>query len=155
VSAAKHTPGHPLALSPVERLAVVMRNAGWEIEFVDLDLTGERAKANIKIARQDGRWLLARVDELGRASVERFHRERTLGMSPNTKGRRPLSPQVNDEFLGRSRYAGARSMLRGLTAYLVENSVCPVALANMRAGWAAVMDAPTRYAAIAKAEVQS
>jgi hypothetical protein len=140
-----------IILSPVNRLAAVMRDAGWEIEFVDLDLTGEHAKAEIKVTRQDGRWLLARVDEIGRASVTRFQRERSLGMSPNTKGRRPLSPQVNDEFLGRSRYEGARSMLRGLTAYLVENAVRPVALADMRAGWATVMGAPTRFAAIAKA----
>lgn len=72
-------------------------------------------------------------------------------MSVNAKGRRPLSPQINDEFLGRSRFEGARSMLRGLTAYLVENASRPVVLSDMRAAWAGVMDAPLRLQALAKA----
>lgn len=130
------------ATSAAARLALTMRSAGWEIEYIDLDLTGNQPKADIRIKRNDGRWLLARVDELGRASMDRFHREHTLGMSANTKGRRPLSPQINDEFLGRSRFEGARSMLRGLTAYLVENATTPVSLSDMRAGWSAVMASP-------------
>ena len=149
MSAAQSKPGQVM---PVVRLTSLMRSAGWEIEYIDLDLTGNQPKADIRVKRDDGRWLLARVDALGRASVERFQRERTLGMSANTKGRRPLSPQVNDEFLGRSRFEGARSMLRGLTAYLVENAIRPVALADMRAGWAGVMGAPLRIAALAKAQ---
>jgi hypothetical protein len=129
---------------PVARLASVMRAAGWEVEFIDLDLTGDQPKANIKVVRADGRWLLARVDHLGRASIERFHRERFLDRAPNTKGRVPLSPQVNDQFLGRSHFEGARSMLRHLTAYIADNATHPVHLADLRAGWAAIMSAPLR-----------
>lgn len=146
---AGYTPGP--ASMPIARLARVMRTAGWTIEYIDLDLTGAKAKADIKVVRDDGRWCYARVDKLGRASVARFHRERSLGMSVNAKGRRPLSPQINDEFLGRSRFEGARSMLRGLTAYLVENASRPVVLSDMRAAWAGVMDAPLRLQALAKA----
>jgi hypothetical protein len=131
----------------VARLQAVMRAAGWEIAHVDLDLTGQQPKAEIKMMRDDGRWLLARVDQCGRATVTRFHRERYLGRHANTKGRQPLTPIVDDQFLGRSSFPGARSMLRGITTYLVENALHPVALSDMRAGWAAVMAAPLLLAA--------
>lgn len=128
--------------APQAHLLAVMQAAGWEVEFIDLDLTGEQPKVDIKVTRADGRWLLARVDQIGRASIERFQRQRSLGMTPNTKGRRPLSPQVDDEFLGRDQFTGARSMLRGLTAYIADNALHPVALTDVRAGWAAIMSAP-------------
>ena len=127
----------------VSRLSHVMRSAGWEIEFIDLDLTGDQPKVDIKIHGASGRWLLARVDSFGRATMETFHRERTLGMTPNTRGRRPLSPQVVDTFLGRQKFAGPRQMLRVMTNYLTDNAPAPVALSDMRAAWALTMGAPT------------
>ncbi|WP_432263106.1 hypothetical protein [Cupriavidus sp. TMH.W2] len=129
-----------------------MALAGWEIAHIDLDLTGERPKAEIKLERSDGRWLLARVDRLGRVSFETFHRERTLTMSRNTKGRRPLSPQVDDVFLGRHHCLGARHMLREMTAYIASNATTPVRLADVRQAWAAVMGAPLRLTASGCAE---
>ena len=126
----------------LSRLARVMALAGWEIEYADLDLTRERPQAEIKVMRADGRWLWAKVDELGRCTVERFHRTHGLGMSANTKGRRPLSPQINDSFMGRQSYAGPRSMLRDLTSYLTENALQPLSLSDMRAAWAPLMGAP-------------
>jgi hypothetical protein len=119
-----------------------MARAGWSIDHVDLDLTGERPRAQIKLTRCDGRWLLARVDRLGRAHLETFQRERTLGMSSNTKGRRPLSPQVDDTFLGRQACLGARHMLRTMTAYIADNATMPTRLEDVRQAWAAVMRAP-------------
>ena len=130
----------------VARLSRVMRSAGWEIEFIDLDLTGDQPKVDIKIHGANGRWLLARVDSLGRATMETFHRERALGMTPNTRGCRPLSPQVIDTFLGRQKFVGARQMLRVMTNYLTDNSVHPVALSDMRSAWALAMSAPTTVA---------
>lgn len=130
----------------VARLSRVMRSAGWEIEFIDLDLAGDRPKVDIKIHGANGRWLLARVDSLGRATMETFHRERALGMTPNTRGCRPLSPQVIDTFLGRQKFVGARQMLRVMTNYLTDNSVHPVALSDMRSAWALAMSAPTTVA---------
>lgn len=124
-----------------------MALAGWEIAHVDLDLTSGAPKAEIKLERCDGRWLLARIDRLGRASFETFQRQRRLGMSPNTKGRRPLSPQINDVFLGRQRCLGARHMLREMTAYIADNSINPVLLSDVRQAWAAVMGAPLRITA--------
>lgn len=132
----------------VARLAAVMARAGWEISFIDLDLTQDRPTADIRIARADGRWLHARVDRLGRSTIETFQREKSLGMSANTKGRRPLSPQIDDVFMGRRSFEGARSMLRNLTAYLADNAMQPVALSDMRAGWASVMAAPLRLQAL-------
>lgn len=145
-----NTPG---ALANIVKLQKVMRAAGWEIQYIDLDLSSEQPKADIKVARDDGRWLLARIDHLGRATVERFQRGVSLGMSADTKGRRPLSPQVHDAFLGRSSYPGARSMLRDLTRYIAQNAAGPVALSNVRSAWASIMDSPLRLegAGIAKA----
>lgn len=127
-------------------LSRVMRAAGWEIEFIDLDLTGDQPKVDIKIHGANGLWLLARVDSIGRASMETFHRDRTLGMSPNTRGRRPLSPQVVDTFLGRQKFDGPRQMLRVMTNYLTDNSAAPVALSDMRSAWASAMSAPITLA---------
>ncbi len=129
------------------RMAGVMSAAGWEIEFIDLDLT--QPKAIIKVMRADGRWVFANVDQIGRTSIERFQRDRFLGKALNAKGRVPLSPQINDTFLGRDRFTGARSMLRGLTSYLVDNALHPVTLTEMRASWAPVMAVPLRIGSAA------
>ena len=119
-----------------------MHLAGWDIVHIDLDLTGTQPRVEIRLERDDGRFLLARVDSLGRAGFETWQRERSLGMSPNTSGRRPLSPQLHDVFLGRQRFNGARSMLRGLTAYVALNATGPVKLADVRRAWGWVMEAP-------------
>lgn len=120
-----------------------MAMAGWEIDFVDIDLTGQNPTVEVKVVRNDGRWLWARVDSIGRCTTETFQRERHLGMAPNQRGRRPLVPLVDDVFLGRSSHEGARSMLRSMTNYLVDNALRPVALADMRAAWAGLMAEPT------------
>jgi N12 class adenine-specific DNA methylase len=136
--------------APVNKRAIqlnrVMRDAGWEVEYVDLDLTGEKPTADIRVNRMDGRYLIARVDSVGRATIETFHRERSLGMTPNMKGPRPLSPQINDVFLGRQRFSGARAMLRGMTNYLADNATNAVAIEDMRRAWGAVMESPTKIA---------
>ncbi|MFM0022148.1 hypothetical protein [Paraburkholderia azotifigens] len=129
-------------VSSATSLQKCMARAGWEIVHIDLDLTGERPRAEIKLERCDGRWILARVDRLGRASFETFHRERNLAMGRNMTGRRPLSPQVDDIFLGRHRCLGARHMLREMTAYVADNATSPVLLSEVRHAWAAVMRSP-------------
>ena len=60
-------------------------------------------------------------------------------MAKEPKGRRPLVPLIDDHFMGRQRYEGGRSMMRGLCAYLTDNALHLVALADMRAAWAALM----------------
>lgn len=143
----------PIAAGPLEasvmpqalaRCQRVMAFAGWEIEYVDMDLTGQRPTAEIKLRRDDGLWLWARVDALGRCTTETYQRERSLGMAANQRGRRPLVPLVEDVFLGRRRHEGPRSMLRNMTNYLAYNALRPVALADLRAAWAGVMSAPVR-----------
>lgn len=134
--------GAQITNNSVASLQKCMALAGWEILYIDLDLTGAHAKAEIKVERSDGLWIFARVDALGRAMFETFKRERSLGMSPNTKGRRPLSPQVNDIFLGRKTCLGARHMLKEMTAYIASNSLENVALPDIRRAWAGVMSTP-------------
>jgi hypothetical protein len=137
----------------VIRLSRVMAMAGWEISYVDIDLTRPKAQTEIKVMRDDGRWLWAKVDAHGRCTVERFQRGVSLGMHDDTKGRRPLSPRVNDSFFGRQSYSNPRAMLRNLTAYLADNALRPVALADMRASWEAVMVVPLRLEAPAAASL--
>jgi hypothetical protein len=115
-----------------------MERAGWEVRFIDLDLTGE-PKAEIRLMRHDGRWLHARVDDR-RCFIERFQRR----VTESTKGRTPLNRQISDDFLGRQHFPGARALLRHLTAYVTDNALHPVALADMRAAWGAVTGAPLR-----------
>jgi hypothetical protein len=122
----------------------VMSRAGWEIDFVDIDVTNLQPVATIKCHRADGLWFWAKVDALGRCSVETFHRERWLGKPANTKGNWPLSPQVDDVFLGRRRPADARALLTDISTYIADNALHPVALADMQAAWAALGTTSTR-----------
>lgn len=119
-----------------------MSLAGWEVDFVDVDLTGAKPSATIKCHRADGRWLWAKVDALGRCSVETFHRETWLAKPANSKGNWPQSPQVDDVFLGRTRPADARALLQSVAAYLADNAIRPVALGDMQAVWCALAAAP-------------
>ena len=135
-----------LIVAPAVRLQQTMARAGWEIQFIDLDLTGAAPSADMRIRRDDGLCLHARVDRLGRASIERFRRVTALWMPSNVKGRQPLTPLTTDTFLGRERCLGARHMLRQVTAYLTDNATHPVALADMRSAWAAVMSGPLTLA---------
>lgn len=132
-------------------LQCAMSLAGWEVDFVDVDLTGVKPSATIKCHRADGRWLWAKVDALGRCSVETFHRETWLGKPANSKGNWPQSPQVDDVFLGRTRPAGARALLQSVSTYIADNAVRPVALADMHAAWEALMAAPVHLPAPALA----
>jgi len=128
--------------APMNRLGNVMRRAGWEIDYIDLDLTAEQPKADVRINRGDGRFIIAKVDAQGRATMETFQRTRSLGIDPKNKQAR-LAPQIDDQFLGRQKFEGARSMLRGMVNYLTDNATNPVALADMKAAWAGVMAGPT------------
>lgn len=138
------TPAASMSVStgdPMKRLGAVMQRAGWEIDYIDLDLTGDKPKADIRVNRGDGRFVIAKVDGQGRATMETFQRTRGLGIDPKNKQAR-LAPQIDDQFLGRQKFEGARSMLRGMVTYLADNATNPVALADMKAAWAGVMAGP-------------
>jgi len=130
--------------SAIIKLQKVMSNAGWEINSIDIDLTGQKPIAEIKLRRYDNRLLWARIDVYGDCMIETFQRESRLGMDPRNKGRHPQVTLIDDVFLGRQRYEGARSMMRGMTNYLSDNALNPVALADMRESWAGIMSVPTR-----------
>ena len=139
---------HGASLESHAARALVMRmeGAGWVLSSVDLDLTGAAPKVEIRAIRFDGLWIRAHVDQLGRATPERFQRDCSLGMPKNRQAgaRLPMSPQLEDRFLGRQRYEGARTLMRYLCAYLTDNALHPIALPDMRAAWAALMQAPAR-----------
>jgi len=120
-----------------KHLMRVMQIAGWEIDYIDLDLTTEHPKVDIKIHNSHGYHILARVDSIGRSTIERFHREKKLGI---TLRGGPLNPYLEDRFLGRYSFGKRpRTMLRSMTRYLVDNSEHQIALSDMRSAWAGIM----------------
>jgi hypothetical protein len=122
----------------------IMASAGWEIEYVDLDLTKSQPTVDIRLQRMDGRWIWARIDEKGRCTMETFQRERRLGMDSQKKGRLPLTLLIDDVFLGRRQHEGPRAMLRGMVHYLADNALHTTMLTDLRAAWAGLMAGPTR-----------
>lgn len=125
-------------------LEVCLDRAGWEICHIDLDLTGSGPVMDIRVASADGKWLLGRVDRLGRCTLERFVRSRHLGMSPSTKGRRPLSPQIEDTFLGRQRFETPAALLGEVGGYIENNPARPTALPDLRSAWLALLSPQAR-----------
>lgn len=116
----------------------LLARAGWTIDFADIDLTHSAPIVVLKCHRHDGLWLWAKVDSLGRASLETFQRESWLGKPANTKGNWPLSPQHEDHFLGRQRFENGQSLLNGVFNYLVDNAREPIALADLQSAWLAL-----------------
>lgn len=116
-------------------LARALRDAGWEIAWVDLNTTCSSPTIDIGLYRLDGLWVQARVDSLGRASLERFHRHRKLVMAAGQRGRRPLSPTLDDVFMGRDRFSGGRALLAGLSVYLSDNATQPTNLVELQGAW--------------------
>jgi len=120
---------------PTHEVQHVLAMAGWEIDFLDVDLTAAKPTATLRCTRADGRWIYARIDEYGRCSLDRFHRDRQLGMSYDTNGRRPLSPQIEDRFLGRTTTQGPRSLLRVALNYISDNAMQPISTISLRAAF--------------------
>lgn len=131
----------PAALATLQR---TLARAGWEVDYLDLDLTLARPTASIRCHRADGRWLWAKVDTLGRCTLETFQRETWLGKPRHAKGNWPQSPQLDDVFLGRSRPATARALLRELSSYLAHNALHPTALTEVRSAWTGLLRGATR-----------
>ena len=65
-----------------------------------------------------------------------------LGAGARPEAGRAAADAMRDHI--RQRFEGARSMLRGMTNYLVDNASSPIALADMRSAWAGVMSAPVK-----------
>lgn len=96
-----------------------LRLVGWGPRNIDIDLASGRVV--VELHRDDGRWVLLSADSLGRVCMERHQRRVALGRHSSRLGRIPLSPQVEDVFLGRQRFNGFRSGLRSLCAYVAQN----------------------------------
>lgn len=131
------TAPHPPAMI---QLAAGLQAAGFEIREMDLDLVAGRAV--VRVHRFDGRWLYL-VATAGGASIERWHRDAVVTRyrgGPECDGHR-------DQFLGRTRYEGARSALRALTTYLSDNPAPGfprIEAAQVRALFAPLMQADER-----------
>lgn len=117
-------------------LGATLARLGWEARDVEIDLVSGRVV--VELHRFDGRWLRLAADDLGRASIERWHRNATIARYRGG----PQYDSFEDQFLGRDRCEGARSALRRLCAYVADNpSPGFVALpaADVRATFAPLM----------------
>lgn len=148
--------GHGGVLSPASRrLLAALQRAGWELTYADADLSGERPTAELRLDGHDGRWVTARVDALGRCSIERFQRTKGLRMASDTLGRRPLTPLVEDVFLGRTRSPGPAAMIASLADYLASNGREGVDPRALDAEWTASLAGPLRLVAAPPPEAQA
>ena len=105
---------HALAI-PVP-LTIMLEQIGWELRTVGLDLVVGRAV--LELHRADGRWLHVATDRLGRATIERWQRERVI---KRQIGGGCLGDGFDDRFLGRTHCAGARAALRSMADYVAQN----------------------------------
>lgn len=101
-----------------QALVSVLEAHGFELQAMNID--AHRGVMTIQIHRFDGRWWWLHADERG-AVLESWHRVESLGRHSSSKPGVPLSPQINDTFLGRSRREGFRSGLRALANRLADN----------------------------------
>jgi hypothetical protein len=131
-------------MPPAVALSRYLLRVGWEVDFVDVDLTKERPVLTEKFHRADGLWIWARADELGRCTMERFFCTSWLGRVRNEKGRWPLAPQLDDTFLGRSRATEPRALLRQVSDYIADNALSPIRVEEMRDVWRRAMHAPLK-----------
>lgn len=123
----------------LKQLELCLARVGWEICHFEMDLSGGSLVADIRVAGSDGKWLLARIDRSGRCSLERFVRTRQLSMARDTKGRRPLSPQVDDVFLGRQWLPSPAALLEQVGEYVANHPAAPAHLEGLRAAWRALL----------------
>jgi hypothetical protein len=104
-----------VARDDLKALSIALARCGWEIRVLDIDLVAGRLVAQLH--RYDGRWLHVAADDIGRASVERWHRSAVV-----TRYRGgPQCDGHEDQFLGRTRCEGPRQAMRVLCAYVADN----------------------------------
>ena len=131
-------------MAPAIALSRYLFRVGWEVDFVDIDLTKERPVLTAKFHRADGLWIWARADALGRCTMERYFRTSWLGRGRNEKGRWPLTQQLDDTFLGRIRATEPRALLRQVSDYIIDNALSPIRVEEMRDVWRRAMHAPLK-----------
>jgi len=124
-----------VAMVPARSLATLVRRLeliGWTVQHLDLDFCEERERVSLRVMRHDGLIVVATADAIGRCVVERLRRRHQR--DPRTGG-----DVLTEEFVGRKRYPGPRSMLREVSTYLASNGVREIALADLRRDLAALM----------------
>lgn len=131
-----------LSVAAMTTVQMVLARGGWEISFLDVNLSGTGPIVDMKVHRADGRWLWARIDALGRCSLTRYHRETYLGQSRAYGAMAPRCTQHDDLFLGRTRLASPRGLLVHLVRYVSENALHPLSVREVRRAVVEVLAAP-------------
>lgn len=100
-------------------LSAALGQLGWECVQADVDLRA--MKARLCLQHHSGRIVTLDADGSGRASVTREQQEWRTEHT-GRRGDRFLADRLGVAFLGRSRYPGIRSAMRGLADYLADNA---------------------------------
>lgn len=114
-------------------LVRLLDRLGWQLD--ELHVGHHYPTLSVKCLRNDGRWLWAKIDQLGRCSISRFHRETWLGQPSNTPGNWPQSTQIRDDFLGRTSAASAGELIQSLADYIGDNALRPVNPDDLVQAW--------------------
>lgn len=102
-------------------LASALGSIGWELRRLDIDASTGEAVITV---RHHALLVTLYADRLGRASVERENlvtRTELVGR----RGDRFPAECLGTEFVGRQRFEGVRSAMRGLADYIADNSNVP------------------------------
>lgn len=100
----------------IDALSRVLASVGWEVKFADANVSTGRV--DVRFSRNDGRWLHVRRDEIGRTTVETWHR---YIAEARASRRAASSDRVDDMFMGRREAEGIRSALRHVCGYIESN----------------------------------
>lgn len=102
-------------------LASALGSIGWELRRLDLDASTGEAVITV---RHNSRLVTLHADRLGRASIERENLVTRTEMV-GRRGDRFRAECLGTEFVGRQRFEGIRSAMRGLADYIADNSNTP------------------------------
>lgn len=124
----------------VRTLSHSLHGWGWECLQADLDLVA--GKARIVLRSYTGRVVTLDADGLGRVSITREQAESTTVLV-GRRGDRFRAERETHVFLGRARYDGIPSALRGLADYVADNAGIGRQIA--RAPFATLLTDETRH----------
>lgn len=104
------------------RIGASLAKAGWEVRVLEAPLSHAAHRFLLVASRADGRWIRAWQQPGGACYLDSYQRKSWLGHPEGASGNWPLSPQVEDLFLGRAFCKGLGELVALTVAYLLDNA---------------------------------